>query len=197
MFRKTAILLFVLVFCWISSSQAEIRFKQFSNQQIKAMANTKALIKTRLGNIEIEFFPDKAPNHVDNFIQLAKSGFYNGTTFHRIVPGFVIQGGDPNSKDAHRGNDGTGGPGYYLKAEFNDRPHRRGTLSMARSGHPDSAGSQFFICIQQAAPLNGEYTVFGQVIKGLEVIDRIAAEPTDPRDNPINSVAMQVTIVGP
>jgi cyclophilin family peptidyl-prolyl cis-trans isomerase len=114
--------------------------------ELKKMAETTAVIETKFGNLELKFFPDVAPNHVKNFIDLAKKGFYDGTTFHRVVPGFVIQGGDPNTKNADRSKYGMGGPGYSLKAEFNDKPHKRGTLSMARAGDPNSAGSQFFIC---------------------------------------------------
>jgi peptidylprolyl isomerase/peptidyl-prolyl cis-trans isomerase B (cyclophilin B) len=116
------------------------------------------------GEIEIELFPEDAPKTVESFITLARKGFYNGLTFHRIVPGFVAQGGDPKG-------DGTGGPGYTLKAEFNKRKHVRGTVAMARSQHPDSAGSQFYICFAPAAHLDGNYTVFGQVVKGMELVD--------------------------
>ncbi len=112
-------------------------------------AAPRAIIETKFGEIEIEFLADKAPGHVKNFLDLAKKGFYDGTTFHRVIPGFMIQGGDPNTKDlkASRERHGTGGPGYTIKAEFNDTPHKRGVLSMARSASPDSAGSQFFICV--------------------------------------------------
>jgi len=118
------------------------------------------------GVIEIEFYPEDAPKTVENFITLAKKGFYDGLTFHRVEPGFVVQGGDPN------GN-GTGGPGYSIKAEFNSRPHKRGTVAMARSAHPDSAGSQFYICLGPAPHLDGQYTVFGQAVKGMDVVDGI------------------------
>ncbi len=118
------------------------------------------------GKIEIEFFPDIAPKHVKNFITLARKGFYNGLTFHRVIPGFMAQGGDPS------GN-GTGGPGYNVPAEFSDKPHVRGTLAMARSSDPDSAGSQFYICFEPQPSLDRSYTVFGQVIKGMEVVDGI------------------------
>jgi peptidyl-prolyl cis-trans isomerase B (cyclophilin B) len=118
------------------------------------------------GAIEIELYPDVAPKTVENFITLAKKGFYDGLTFHRVVPGFVVQGGDPNG-------DGTGGPGYTIKAEFNSKPHVRGTVAMARSSDPDSAGSQFYICLADAPQLNGQYTVFGKVLKGMEVVDQI------------------------
>jgi peptidyl-prolyl cis-trans isomerase B (cyclophilin B) len=118
------------------------------------------------GQIRMEFFPEDAPKTVENFITLTKKGYYNGLTFHRVVPGFVVQGGDP------KGN-GTGGPGYTIKAEFNKRKHERGSLAMARSQHPDSAGSQFYITYGPQPHLDGNYTVFGQVVSGMEHVDRI------------------------
>ena len=118
------------------------------------------------GKITLELYSDSAPKTVENFIKLAKQGFYNGLNFHRREEGFVIQGGDPN------GN-GTGGPGYNIQAEFNSRPHERGTLAMARSGDPNSAGSQFYICLAPAAFLDGKYTVFGKVTKGMDVVDKV------------------------
>ena len=159
------------------------------------MSETKAVIETRLGNIELKFFPDVAPGHVNNFIELAKKGFYDGTTFHRVIPGFMIQGGDPNSKDHDKAKHGTGSPGYTIKAEFNDKPHKRGILSMARSGHPDSAGSQFFICVADASFLDGKYTVFGEVVSGMDSVDKIVGQSRDKRDNPDERVEMKVTIV--
>src|SRR5271169_2823527 len=141
----------VRVFCTVmavlflaSMVSAEMKSKKFTQEEIKKMADTKAIIETKFGNIELKFFPDVAPNHVNNFIELAKKGFYDGTTFHRVIPGFMVQGGDPNSKSPDKSVHGTGGPGYMLKAEFNSKPHKRGTLSMARAANPDSAGSQFF-----------------------------------------------------
>ncbi|MGB9553010.1 MAG: peptidylprolyl isomerase [bacterium] len=125
-----------------------------------------AIIETGKGTIKIEMYPQDAPNTVANFIYLAKKGFYNGLTFHRVEPGFVIQGGDPN------GN-GTGGPGYHIKAEFNSRKHLTGTVAMARSNDPNSAGSQFYICLAPQPSLDGKYTVFGQVIEGMDVVQKI------------------------
>jgi cyclophilin family peptidyl-prolyl cis-trans isomerase len=125
-----------------------------------------AVIETEKGTITFKFFPKEAPNTVENFTKLANKGFYNGLAFHRVEPGFVIQGGDPNG-------DGTGGPGYTIKAEFNSHPHLKGTVAMARANDPDSAGSQFYICLDTAAFLNGKYTVFGQVVEGQEVVDKI------------------------
>ncbi len=146
--------------------------------------------------MEIRFFPDKAPKHVENFVKLAKSGFYDKTIFHRVIPGFMIQGGDPNTKDEKDTSKyGMGGPGYKVKAEFNDRSHVRGTVSMARSQDPDSAGSQFFIVVQDTAHLNGKYTVFGEVVKGMEVADKIVSQARDNRDNPRERIEMTVKIV--
>jgi peptidyl-prolyl cis-trans isomerase B (cyclophilin B) len=176
-------------------SAGEPRGRTFSKQEIAKMGKTKAEIETKFGKIVLKFFPDVAPNHVAGFIELAKKGFYNGTTFHRVIPGFMIQGGDPNSKDPDRMKHGTGGPGYTLKAEFNDRPHVRGTLSMARAGHPDSAGSQFFICVADARFLDKNYTVFGEVESGMDVADKIVSQPRDARDNPLERIEMKVRII--
>ncbi len=169
--------------------------KKFTPEEIKKMSQTTAIIETKFGNIELRFFPDVAPNHVNNFIELSKKGFYDGTLFHRVMPGFMIQGGDPNSKDPDRSKHGMGGPGFTVKAEFNNNPHKRGTLSMARSNHPDSAGSQFFICVAEAAFLNQKYTVFGEVVSGMEVADKIVSQPRDKKDNPLERVEMKVKIV--
>ena len=158
------------------------------------MAETTAVIETKLGNMELKFFPDVAPNHVKNFIDLAKKGFYDGTTFHRVIPGFMIQGGDPNSKSQDRSKHGMGGPGHSVKAEFNNKPHKRGTVSMARSQDPDSAGSQFFICVAPAPFLDGKYTAFGEVVSGMDVADKIVSQPRDSRDNPNERVEMKVKI---
>jgi peptidyl-prolyl cis-trans isomerase B (cyclophilin B) len=156
----------------------------------------QAIIETKFGSMEMRFFPDKAPKHVENFIKLAKSGFYDKTIFHRVIPGFMIQGGDPNTKDeTNKSKYGMGGPGYNVKAEFNDRPHVRGAVSMARSQDPDSAGSQFFIVVKDTPHLNGKYTVFGEVVKGMEVADKIVAQPRDSRDNPLERIEMTVKIV--
>ncbi len=159
------------------------------------MSETRAIIETKFGDIELCFFPDVAPGHVNNFIELARKGFYDGTTFHRIIPGFMIQGGDPNSKNPDKARHGMGGPGYTIKAEFNEKPHKRGTLSMARSAHPDSAGSQFFICVADAPFLDRQYSVFGEVVTGLEAVDAIVNQPRDPRDNPNERIEMKVRIV--
>lgn len=139
-----------------------------------------ATIQTTEGNIDVEFWEDVAPGHVKNFTDLAKKGFYNNLIFHRVIPGFMIQGGCPHGT-------GTGGPGYTIKAEFNKRPdrrHTRGVLSMARSSNPDSAGSQFFIMHADSPHLDGQYSAFGKVTSGLEVVDKIASAPTDSNDRP-------------
>jgi peptidyl-prolyl cis-trans isomerase B (cyclophilin B) len=160
-------------------------------------ATPRAVIETRFGEIELEFLSDKAPGHVKNFLDLARKGFYDGTTFHRVIPQFMIQGGDPNTRDlgAPRDRHGTGGPGYNIKAEFNDTPHKRGILSMARAQSPDSAGCQFFICVADSPFLDRQYTAFGRVVRGMEVADQIVASPRDARDNPKDRVDMKVRVV--
>ena len=157
----------------------------------------RAVIETKFGEIELELLSDKAPGHVKNFVDLAQKGFYDGTTFHRVIPGFMIQGGDPNTKDAaaSRSRHGTGGPGYTIKAEFNDTPHQRGVLSMARSSDPNSAGSQFFICVADASFLDRQYSAFGRVVRGMEVADKIVGSPRDRADNPNERVEMKVRVV--
>jgi cyclophilin family peptidyl-prolyl cis-trans isomerase len=150
-----------------------------------------AVIETSKGTIEIAFMEDKAPGHVKNFKDLANKKFYDGTTFHRVIPGFMIQGGDPNSKSPDKSKHGMGDPGYSIKAEFNDVPHARGIVSMARSGHPDSAGSQFFIVVKDSNFLDGKYTVFGKVTQGMDVVDQIVNAPRDPRDNPNERIEMK------
>ena len=199
--RKIRILfaaLFALIMSVATSAQAQTAAPKtitVAKEEIKKMSGTKAIIETRFGNITLKFFPEVAPGHVKNFIDLAKKGFYDGTTFHRVIPGFMIQGGDPNSKDANKSKHGQGGPGYTIKAEFNDKPHKRGTLSMARAGHPDSAGSQFFICVKDSSFLDKQYTVFGEVESGVEVLDKIVSQPRDGNDNPNDRVEMKVKIV--
>jgi peptidyl-prolyl cis-trans isomerase B (cyclophilin B) len=141
-------------------------------------SNEVAVIKTSEGDMVLQFWMDAAPNTVENFKKLARSGFYDGTIFHRVVKGFMIQGGDPNSKDPGKESSyGQGGPGYKIKAEFNDRSHERGVISMARSSDPDSAGSQFFICLASVSRLDHQYTTFGKLIKGNEVLGKIGDTP--------------------
>ena len=142
------------------------------------MSNEVAVIKTSEGDMVVEFWSDVAPNTVENFKKLAKSKFYDGTAFHRIIKGFMIQGGDPLTKDESNASLwGTGDPGWKIKAEFNNKRHERGVLSMARSSNPDSAGSQFFICLDAAPFLDGQYTTFGKVIKGEDVLLKIGSTP--------------------
>jgi len=153
--------------------------------EAKPDAKEVAVLKTSEGEMVLEFWPDVAPGHVENFKKLAKQGFYDGTCFHRVIKGFMIQGGDPNSKDeSKKGSWGMGGPGYQIKAEFNTKPHVRGVLSMARSTNPDSAGSQFFICHGDPRFLDNQYTAFGKLIKGDDVLEKIATTATEPPDRP-------------
>lgn len=133
----------------------------------------QAVIETAKGKIVFKFYPDKAPQTVANFITLARSGFYNGLRFHRVEPGFVVQGGDPLSRDPNASNVGSGNPGYRIKAEFSDQAHIAGTVAMARSQDPDSAGSQFYITLAPQPSLDGSYTVFGQVTDGMNVVEKI------------------------
>lgn len=153
------------------------------------------VIETQYGNIEMQLLPYVAPNHVKNFIKLASSGFYDGTIFHRVIPGFMVQGGDPNTRGKDKSSYGSGGPGYTIAAEFNNQPHVRGTVSMARAGDPDSAGSQFFIVVKNSRFLDKKYTVFARVIKGMEVVDEIVSQKRDKNDNPRERVEIIVQIV--
>lgn len=164
----------------------------------------RAVISTDAGDITVEFLADKAPKHVENFLKLAREGFYDETRFHRVIPGFMIQGGDPNTKTDDSKRWGTGGPGYTIDAEFNDVHHERGVLSMARSADPNSAGSQFFICHGEAGFLDQKYTAFGRVCDGLDALDAIAnAECEPPRSaqdegsRPVQPVAIRkITLLG-
>lgn len=151
-----------------------------TEEKTESAANEVALIKTSEGEMVAQFWTDAAPNTIENFKKLARSGFYDGTIFHRIVKGFMIQGGDPDSKDpAKESSYGSGGPGYKIKAEFNDHPHDRGVLSMAREENPDSAGSQFFICLGPVHRLDHQYTTFGKLIKGENVLEKIGNTPVE------------------
>jgi len=158
-------------------------------------AEEVAVLVTTKGVIEIAFLEDKAPGHVKNFKDLANKKFYDGTTFHRVIPGFMIQGGDPNSKSPDKSKHGMGGPGYTIKAEFNDVPHKRGIVSMARSQDPDSAGSQFFIVVKDSHFLDGQYTAFGKVSKGMDVVDQIVSAPRDSRDNPNERIEIKRVLI--
>ena len=168
-----------------------------------------AVVSTRYGDMVFEFYPEVAEKHVDSFLTHARNGYFNGTTFHRVIPDFVIQGGDPNSKTDDRSTHGMGGHAanfygigqeddsntWMLPAEFNSHPHLTGTLSMARSQSPNSAGSQFFVCAGPTPQLDNQYTVFGQVVEGLDVIQKIVNSPRDRRDNPKDKVEMTVSVM--
>jgi len=188
------------VFCvcmYAAVVSAEVKTITVTKEEVKKMAATRAVIETKFGNITLKFFPDVAPGHVKNFLELAKSGFYDGTVFHRVIAGFMIQGGDPISKDpARRAAFGTGGPGYTIKAEFNEKSHKRGILSMARMADPNSGGSQFFICVKDTPALDRQYTVFGEVVSGMDVADKIVSLPQDPRtNNPNERVEIKVKVI--
>ena len=161
--------------------------------------NPKAIISTKFGDIEIRFFTDNAPRHVENFLNLIRLKFFDDTTFHRVLPGFLIQGGDPMSKQPDRDLHGTGGPGFSLPPEPSDRPHRRGTVAMAKVPRSEDStrdifdsGSQFYIVVEDTSSLDRMYTVFGKVVKGMDVVDKIADQPRDSRDNPLESVRMRI-----
>jgi peptidyl-prolyl cis-trans isomerase B (cyclophilin B) len=172
------------------TTQAPLQFKK---------KNPKAIISTKFGDIEIRFYTDDAPRHVESFLNLVRLKFYDDTTFHRVDPEFLIQGGDPMSKQPDRSLHGTGGPGFSLPPEPNDRPHRRGTVAMAKVPRNEDAtrdisdsGSQFYIIVQDTSSLDRMYTVFGKVVKGMDVVDQIAALPRDSRDNPLEPVRIKV-----
>ena len=192
---KVGICLLAWLLC-LSPALAQVKDQKFSPEEIKKMAETSAVIETKFGSLTLRFFPHVAPNHVKNFIDLAKKGFYDGTLFHRVIPGYMIQGGDPNSRSPDRSTHGYGGPGYNLKAEFNKKSHLRGTVSTARRPDDvDSAGSQFFICVAPAPRLDGKYTVFGEVVSGMDVADKIVSQPRDEGDNPLGPIEIKVRIV--
>lgn len=149
-----------------------------------------AIIETNLGTIAFKLLPDLAPETVRNFEKLARDGFYNGTLFHRVIPGFMIQGGDPNTKSGNKSTWGTGGPGHTIKAEFSSRSHHRGIVSMARAQDPNSAGSQFFIVTTDSTFLDRQYTVFGEVIEGMDVADKIVNLQRDRNDCPLEEAKM-------
>ncbi len=156
---------------------------------------TSASIETNFGKISFKLIPELAPETVRNFEKLSKDGFYDGTLFHRVIPGFMIQGGDPNTKTDNKGSWGTGGPGYSIKAEFSSRSHLRGIVSMARSQDPDSAGSQFFIVTADSTFLDRQYTVFGEVTEGMDIADKIVNLERDGNDCPLEKTQMiRVTV---
>lgn len=168
-----------------------------SSKIVSANTNEVAVIKTSAGEMVVEFWTDVAPKTVENFKKLSRDGFYDGTAFHRIIKGFMIQGGDPLTKDASKEEFwGTGDPGYKLKAEFNDRSHQRGVLSMARSQDPDSAGSQFFICLGDASFLDRQYTAFGKVTKGDDVLGKIGDTPVKASGGEASKPTVRVAVEG-
>jgi peptidyl-prolyl cis-trans isomerase B (cyclophilin B) len=182
---KTRILAFCLIFMVLMTTTAVDAADRQSH----------IAIDTKFGTIEIQLLPYVAPNHVARFIHLTKLGFYDGTIFHRVMPGFMIQGGDPNTLKKDKSKYGAGGPGYTIKAEFNNQPHIRGTVSMARGQGDDSAGSQFFIVNKSSRFLDKKYTVFGRVTKGMNVADVIAAQKRDKNDLPKERIDMRVRVL--
>jgi peptidyl-prolyl cis-trans isomerase B (cyclophilin B) len=167
--------IFAAVLLGLISGVAQLRAEEKKESHVNA-SNEVAVIKTNEGDMVIQFWTDAAPKTVENFKKLARAGFYDGTIFHRIVKNFMIQGGDPLSKDPSKEDRyGSGGPGYKIKAEFNDHSHERGVISMAREPDPDSAGSQFFICLAPVTRLDHQYTTFGKLIKGDDVLENIGA----------------------
>lgn len=184
-----------LSFCLIVVLMAVFSFAQAPNLQ--EPDKEAVVLDTSMGKIVIELLPNAAPKHVKNFKQLVKSGFYNGTKFHRVIPGFMIQGGDPNTKDADRSNDGTGNSGTKVPAEFNAISHKRGIVSMARSQDPNSASCQFFIVVKDSTFLDQQYSVFGRVIQGMDIADKIVNVKRDARDNPTTAVTITKVTIEP
>jgi peptidyl-prolyl cis-trans isomerase B (cyclophilin B) len=193
---------FLLLGALAVASQAAQKGKGTKKVAARDYANTLAVLQTDMGDITVKFYYDKAPKHVENFIDLAASGFYDGTMFHRIIPGFMIQGGDPLTKKAEdpRRPYGTGGnvvngKEATLKAEFNDTTHKRGVLSMARASDPNSASSQFFIVVKDSPFLDHQYTAFGEVVSGMEVADKIVATPRGPNDRPNQPIHIKKVVL--
>jgi peptidyl-prolyl cis-trans isomerase B (cyclophilin B) len=205
LFGLVALFLLVLSGCAKKEEAPKVTCKPLSDVEIQQLlekvkqtpmepvaANEQAVLETNYGKMVLAFFPDKAPMHCTSFKRLVVSGYYDCTTFHRVIPGFMIQGGDINSKDTIIGNEGTGGPGFSLPAEFNDSRHDKGVLSMARSQDPNSAGSQFFICLgrERTGHLDGQYTVFGKLIEGMDVLEKIGQVQTAEGDAPVLPVVI-------
>ncbi len=193
-----ALIVAVLLLAVVACSNAQTKEKGDEKVADKVEENTVkasgAVIETKYGNIEIKFFPDVAPGHVDNFVKLAGDGFYDGTIFHRVIPGFMIQGGDPNTKGPNKATYGMGGPDHNIKAEFNSKSHVRGIISMARSQDPDSAGSQFFIVMKDSIFLDRQYTVFAEVTDGMDVADKIVNLTRNKTDLPDERVEMTIKV---
>jgi peptidyl-prolyl cis-trans isomerase B (cyclophilin B) len=201
--RKTALAVTLLCAAALLASAAGIaqtakKGKKKMTSAPRNYANTLAMLQTDMGDVTIKFFYDKAPNHVKNFVDLAASGFYDGTMFHRVIPGFMIQGGDPLTKKPEdpRQPYGTGGNGNVrLKAEFNDVSHKRGIVSMARSSDPNSASSQFFIVVKDSTFLDNQYSAFGEVVSGMDVADKIANVPRNAQDRPNSPVRIKKVLL--
>jgi peptidyl-prolyl cis-trans isomerase B (cyclophilin B) len=201
--RKTALAVTLLCAAALLASAAGIaqtakKGKKKMTSAPRNYANTLATLQTDMGDVTIKFFYDKAPNHVKNFVDLAASGFYDGTMFHRVIPGFMIQGGDPLTKKPEdpRQPYGTGGNGNVrLKAEFNDVSHKRGIVSMARSSDPNSASSQFFIVVKDSTFLDNQYSAFGEVVSGMDVADKIANVPRNAQDRPNSPVRIKKVLL--
>lgn len=197
---KTAIVFTLL--CFLAVSGAEAQKGKKKKVTARDYANTLAVLQTDMGDITIKFHYDKAPRHVENFINLAGKGFYDGTLFHRIIPGFMIQGGDPLTKKAEdpihpygTGGNLVDGKEVKINAEFNDTSHKRGTVSMARAADPNSASSQFFIVVKDASYLDNQYSAFGEVVSGMEVADKIVASPRNPRDLPNQPIRIKKVVL--
>jgi len=201
--KKIAIVLTLLCALPLGAAQASKKGKKAVSAVPRDYDNTLATLQTDAGDITIRFFHDKAPKHVENFIDLAAKGFYDGTFFHRVIPGFMIQGGDPNTKGAedatHRygtgGNKDAKGNEIRLRAEFNDTSHKRGIVSMARAQDPNSASSQFFIVVKDSTFLDGQYTAFGEVVSGMDVADKIVAAPRNASDLPNTPVHIKKVLL--
>jgi peptidyl-prolyl cis-trans isomerase B (cyclophilin B) len=202
---KTKLALPTLLLCAVALLASALAPAQAAGKGKKKMtpaprdyANTLATLQTDMGDITIKFFYDKAPNHVKNFVDLAAADFYDGTLFHRVIPGFMIQGGDPLTKKPEdpRQPYGTGGNGNNtINAEFNDVSHKRGVVSMARSSNPNSASSQFFIVVKDSTFLDNQYSAFGEVVSGMDAADKIAAVPRDAKDRPNTSVRIKKIVL--
>ncbi len=192
----------ILLAALLSSTIFAAEDKKEEKTSVNA-SNEVAVIKTSEGEMVVQFWKDATPKTIENFKKLAREGFYDGTIFHRIVKGFMIQGGDPNSKDSAKDNSyGEGGPGYKIKAEFNSHSHERGVVSMARGPDPDSAGSQFFICLAPVRRLDGQYTTFGKLIKGDNVLEKIGETPvtrnnTGEMSKPTKRIVIESVKIGP
>ncbi len=197
--RRGSLLLAAFLFCFslliFTDAAADFAEANERGMSMEEMKSTKVIIETTFGDIELKLLPEVAPGHVENFVRLAKDGFYDGTLFHRVIPGFMIQGGDPNTKGKMKSTYGQGGPGWNIDAEFSSTPHKRGILSMARSQSPNSAGSQFFIVVKDSNFLDNQYTVFGEVVNGMDVADQIVNQPRDSRDLPNDRIEMKMKVI--